>query len=175
MNEPLEPNKQDLVNKAKALPKKAGRPEKSFGPVIKAAALVLKDTGLTQAEIAAELGVSPATVNKMLRDKSIKIEKADLNNIREDYSQTINQIVLKMLNTANTQDYIDQLAQSKNPGLIQGLGLLIEKLNLLQGKPSAIMEVRDTAKLVESKMQELIDLEQALRAITPLPESPKEN
>lgn len=171
----LNPKDQDLVQRAKDLPKKAGRPEKSFGPVIKAAAMALHSAGLTKAEIARELGVSPITVGKMLSKKDQTVSKETLAATRAGYSSQIATIVNKMLTAANSDDYIKHLAQSRNPGLIEAISKLIEKLQLLEGKPSSITEVRDTAKIVEEKMKELDDLEAALRQSIELPKDPKAN
>lgn len=171
----LDPKDQEMVDRAKALPKAAGRPPKEFGPVIKAAASVLHASGLTKQEIARELGVSPITVGKMLSPKEKSVSRENLDEVRKEFSTDIATIVKKMLTAINTDDYIRQLAKSKNPGLVEATTKLIEKLQLLEGKPSNITEVRDTAKIVEQSLKELEDLEQALRAGIALPEDPKAN
>lgn len=171
----LKPEDRELVDRAKALPKQAGRPPKEFGPVIKAAATVLHASGLTKKEIALELGVSPITVGKMLSPKEKSVSKEDLAEIRKSFSGDMAAIVKKMLTAANTDDYIRQLAKSRNPGLIDALTKLVEKIQLLEGKPSSITEVRDTAKFVEDKLKELEDLETSLKQSIALPEDPKAN
>ncbi len=173
--ENLDPQKQELVDKAKALPKKAGRPSKDFGPVVKAAAVVLHDAGLTMSDIARELNISPATAAKMIRAKDERVTQENLSDVRKRFSTDIAEIVAKMLTAANSDEYVKQLAKSRNPGLIEALSKLIEKLNLLEGKSTSIMEIRDTAKLVEDKMQELEDFEAALRNSIVIPENPKDN
>ncbi len=141
---------------------KGGKPPKEFGPLLKIAAMVLKDAGMSVTAIAQELKVHPTTAAKILRDKDIKIETKDLDKVREGFANNIAEIVSKMLSTANSSEYIYQLSRSRNPGLIQAISQLIEKLNLLTGKPSGIMEIRDVAKSALDKLAELENLEQAL-------------
>lgn len=151
-----------------------GRPDKEFGQLLKIAGLVLKDAGYSIKSIAKELKVHPATAAKMLRDKDVKVETKDLDKVREQFANHIAEIVLKMLSTANSSEYIYQLSRSKNPGLVQALSLLIEKLNLLTGKPSNVLEVRDVVGNALDKLKELEDLEATLtKAIQN--KSPKSN
>jgi transcriptional regulator with XRE-family HTH domain len=171
----LDPKDQEAVDKAKALPKAAGRPPKEFGPVIKAAACALHASGLTKAEIARELNVSPITVGKMLSKKDQTVSKETLEATRAGFSAEMAGIVKKMLTAASSDDYIAQLAKSRNPGLITAMAQLVDKIQLLEGKPSSITEVRDTARIVEASMKELEDMEVALRQSIALPKDPKAN
>ena len=164
------------VDKAKNFPRKTGRPAKEFGPVISIACKVLHDAGLSMADIASELKVNPATVAKILKRRNIAdIDSSDMAKVKEQFSSNIVNIVNKMLLSADTHGYVENLAQSRNPGLIQAISILIEKLNLLQGKPTNILDVRDTAKMVDDKMKEITDLEEALRKSITLSEDPKAN
>lgn len=171
-----DPDYKAAVEKAKNFPRKAGRPEAGFGPVITAAVLVMRDAGLSQLAISKELKINPATVAKIYkRRNSSNLNPKDLAQVKEKFSEHIVNIVDKMLLSADTHQYVENLATSKNPGLIQALSILIEKLHLLQGKPTNIVDIRDTAKLVEDKMKELTDLEAALQKAIIMPDEPKVN
>lgn len=171
-----DPVYRETVEKAKNFPRKAGRPEQGFGPVITAAVLVMRDAGLSQLAIAKELKINPATVAKIYRRRSTSnLNPSDMVKVKEKFSEHIVHIVDKMLLSADTHQYVENLATSKNPGLIQALSILIEKLHLLQGKPTNIVDIRDTAKLVEDKLKEITDLEAALTKAIVMPENPKTN
>lgn len=159
----------------KKLPKKMGRPGKEFGPLVKMAASVLRDAGLSLNDIAAELKVSPNTVAKVLRDKAVKIETSDMNKVRESFATHIAQIVNKMLTAANTDEYIYNLMSAKNGSMVLGMCQLIDKLNLLTGKPTAIVETKDMVESVQKQMKDLEELEKALEQSMKLPNSPKDN
>lgn len=163
------------VDQFKALPKKKGRPPKEFGPLLKAAATVLRESGMSLEDIATELHIGHRTAARMFSDTTVKVDSADMVKIRESFSQNITEIINKMLTAANSDDYVDNLAKSRNPGLVEAISKLIEKLQLLQGKPSNIMEVRDTAKLIEEKVNELKQIEEALQNSLIVPEDPKAN
>lgn len=163
------------INEFKKLPPRRGRPGKEFGPLLKIAAFILRDAGLSIKEIADELKVNPETAKKIFKDKEIKLETADMDKVRETFATNIAEIVNKMLVVANTNEYVHNLASSRNPGLIEAISKMIEKLNLLTGKPSNVLEVRDTAKFVQDKLQELENLEKALEQSIVLPDSPKDN
>lgn len=153
----------EFNEKVRAEKPKGGKRPKEFSNLLKMAAMVMRDAGFSINAISQELKVHPATAAKILRDKSVKVETKDLDKVREQFSTHIAEIILKMLSTANSSEYIYNLSRSKNPGLIQALSALIEKLQLLQGKPSGIMEVRDVAKSANEKLKELEDLEQTLQ------------
>ncbi len=164
------------VDKAKALPKgKPGRPVKEFGPVIKMAASVLRDAGLTIQEIADELHINPKTVQLALRDRTIKIETSDMNKVRDGFATHIAQIINKMLCAANTDEYVSRLQQTKNPGLVIGLATLIDKLNLLTGKATSIVETKDMVDSVQKQLAELEALQKSLEQSIVLPKTPEDN
>ena len=160
----LSPDQKKAVDEFKALPKnKGGRPVKEFGPLLKIAASVLKDSGLSYREIALELGTKPETVKKaLLRGSDIKIDIADLNKVREGFSAHIAGIIQKMLMAANSDEYVQRLMQTKNAALIIGMATLIDKLQVLNGKPTTILETRDMAAAVDQKMKEIEELEKIL-------------
>ena len=164
------------IEKFKALPKgQSGRPPKEFGPLLKIAAAVLKDSGMTLKDIAAELGTKPETVKKALFNKAIQIKVEDLEKVRQGFAQHIAEIITKMLLAANSDEYITRLMQVKNPGLIIGLATLIDKLNVITGKPTAILETRDMVESVQKQLKELEELEAAIKQSMIKTENPKEN
>jgi predicted transcriptional regulator len=163
------------VTAFKNLPKRKGRPPKEFGPLVKMAASVLRDAGMSYADIAAELKVTPQTIMRALRDKAVKIETSDMNRVREGFSTHIAQIINKMLVAAHTDEYIENLKSAKNPGLVIGLATMIDKLNLLTGKPTSILETKDLADSVQRQLKDLEELEKALQQSVKLPQSPKDN
>jgi hypothetical protein len=171
----LTDDQQKIVNDFKQLPKKKGRPPKEFGPLLKMAAAVLKDAGLSNADIAAELNISPATAAKIFRDKSIEIDVKDLEKVREGFSNNVAGIVAKMLSAANTEEYVEKLKSVKNPSLIIAITQMINTLNTLTGKPNAIFEVRDAAADISKKIREIEELEATIQKSMIKSEDPKAN
>lgn len=164
--EPLNEEQQKAVDEFKKIreTKKKGRPPKEFGPLLKIAATILKETQkLTNEDIAAELKVSPATVAKMLRDTSVHIDTADMDRVRETFASDIAQIVKKMLVATENDMYINRLASAKNTGLVQATTGLINAMSQLSGKPTSIVEVRDAAAEVAAKIKEIETLEAELK------------
>ena len=103
------------VEKAKNFPKKSGRPAREFGPIVTIACKVLHDAGLSMSAIAEELKVNPATVAKVLKRRNIaEIDPSDLKKVKDQFSDRIIQIVNKMLLSADSHQYIENLASSKN-------------------------------------------------------------
>ncbi len=152
------------VNEFKSLPKpKGGRPPKEYGKLLMIAARVLKDAGMTKADIAKELKVNVKSVTNMLRDAPRAVDIKDLNKVREEFSAHIAGIINKMLMAANTDEYIYNLQSTKNQGLVIALATLIDKMNLLTGKPTAILETKDLAESVQKQMREIEELERALK------------
>lgn len=171
----LNEEQREAVDKAKAFPRKTGRPAKEFSVIIKTAAIILKESGMSKADIARELGVHVLTVGKMLRGGGPTINPQDLEKTRDAFKGRIAEIVNKMLNAANTDEYVYNLSTSKNPGLIQAISALLEKLQLLDNKPGNISEVRETAKQLEDKLKELDGMEEELLRVMGKPKDPTEN
>ena len=172
----LHPDQEAKVRAFKKLPRaKTGRPGREFGPLLKMAATVLHDAGMTITDIAAELRISTKTVQKALLNKSVKIETSDMNKVREGFATNIAQIINKMLMAANTDEYVRNLMSAKNQAMVMGIAVLIDKLNLLTGKPTSIIETKDMVESVQKQLKDLEELEQALKKHIALPQEPKEN
>lgn len=175
--EPLNEEQAKTVSEFKRVrsEKKAGRPPKEFGLLLKLAATVLKEAGkLSNGDIAAELNVSPATVAKILKDSDLKLDVEDLDKTRELFAQKTAQIVFKLLN-ATDDVYIQRLAAAKNTGLVQAITAAVNVMNQLSGKPTSIVEVRDAAADVAMKLKEVEELEAALQQSMIKGDSPEAN
>lgn len=171
----LNEEQKKVINEFKQLPKKMGRPPKEFGPLLKLAAAVLRDAGMSNKDIALELKVSPITVAKIFKDKTIEIDVKDLDKVREGFTAHVAGIVSKLLTAANSEEYVAKLGSVKNPSLIIAITQMLGALNNLTGKPSSIVEVRDAASDVQKKIREIEDLQQALRQNTNHTDNPKTN
>lgn len=167
--ENIKPTDQELI--AKASNRKPGRPAKDMPAIIKAAAKALKQAGMTNKEIAAQLKLTEANVAHMLLGSgSVKAE--DLDAVKGQFALEMASIVMKLLLKANTEEFVDRINGAQ---LITGAAILVDKINLITGKPTQITETKGIVENAAGQLKKLEDLRQALEQSLKLPEEPKTN
>ena len=142
--------------------KKRGRPKKvkNDTPSLVAATIkAMKDAGYSLADIALNLGKTEEEVKMALKNHK-SIDPKDLEKVKEHFSGSIATIIQKILVRAGEDDFVKNLKGSQLP---IALGTLIDKLNILTGKPTQITETRNIAEDVANKLAELEHLEKLLQ------------
>lgn len=165
----ISPADQEAINKVAK--RKAGRPPADFPAIIKAAAKALRQAGMTNKEIASQLNLTEAKVSQVLLGGRA-VRPDELEAVKANFALEMASIVMKLLAKANTEEFIERLNGSQ---LTTGLGILIDKINLITGKPTQITETKGVIENAAGQLQKLEDLQKALEQSMKVPENPKEN
>lgn len=137
-------------------------------------AIVLNESGMTVQEIAEDLQLDEKVVKKMLAGKSI-VDPKDIDKAKEEFCKDLTGLLYKLLKKANKDEFVEALAAKSGKDLAVVMGIAVEKLQLLTGKPTAITDTNSTLVQAEKKLKELEDLEKALSESLKLSKKPEDN
>lgn len=149
----------------------SGRPSKDsqVSPQLKAVIVAMFKSGAKPEVIVSDLGIPMDKVKTALRDIK-NISASDLENARVEFASEISNIVHRMLNAAQTEDLPEKLAKTAhNSTFATTLGVLIDKINVLTGNATQIIEtqqnvkkVNDSLAQIEAQRKELLALRASL-------------
>lgn len=125
----------------------------------------MNESGATVTEIATDLEMSEEVVKKMLAGKSI-VDPADIDNAKTEFTKDLTGLIYKLLKHANKEDYVKKLAE-KGRDLAIVLGVAVDKLQLLTGKPTVITDANTALAEAQKKLKELSELERQLNEAIP--------
>jgi predicted transcriptional regulator len=128
-------------------------------------AIVLNESGATVDEISLDLGLDEKIVKKMLAGKSI-VDPKDVEKSKEEFCKDLTGLIYKLLKHANKEEYVKKLAE-KGRDLAIVMGVAVDKLQLLTGKPTQITNTNDVLADAEKKLKELSELEEKLNKAIP--------
>lgn len=138
---------------------------KPFSKVQQMRAIALNAAGWTVDKIGDDLGLTEEVVKLMLAGKSI-IDPKEIDKAKEEFAKDLTGLISKLLKAANQDDYVAEL-KKKGRDLAIVLGVTVDKLQLLTGKPTQITDTNNTLADAEKKLKELQELEEALKKAIP--------
>lgn len=177
-----EPSWQDVPSDAEPKPnapapkKAAPKGKKKMGPIAVALMKAAKDSGLSYAEVAAEMkklgNLSPAEMETVVRSEKNAVVDGDFDKTRAAFAEEIAEVVSHLLRAANTRDYADMLAHTKTPALTLAIAQMVDKMNVLTGKPTDIIGTQGVTEEIYKKIKELTDLKKLLnQGVIPAPDN----
>lgn len=158
----------DMDENLEAGAPKKGKPSRKKIPfAVKIVAKTLTETGMTQKEAAAELGISEDTIHRAISDPSLDrqiVEKAKF------------QLPVKMYNIAmKIADRLDQhpeILAKMNPYMCSlVLAIMIDKSRLMQGQSTEALEVQSKILQIQGALDSIDSLRKKLGVPPATPEN----
>lgn len=164
-------SEKDKLNVFKAGNRKRGRPTKDTPVIIKAAAKALKQAGMTNKEIALQLNLKEAAIQSLLLGSG-SVKPEDLEKVKTEFAGQMAGIVMKLLMKADSDEFVERINGAQ---LITGVAILVDKINLITGKPTQITETKSVVEQAANQLKQLEDLEASLMQSLKLPVTPQVN
>lgn len=92
-----------------------------------------------------------------------KLSKLDSDAARKALADKLLSIAVKLAGAADTEYFARLLANTKTPALTTALGTVIDKMQVLTGKPTEILETRETISEVQQELARIRAEREALQ------------